>query len=189
MARATDLLLGALQAMVFYDQRFAKPIAGSVPGFTPEVAPQVYVDQLVMKLPQEIAEKAASLTVKALIDSREHCPSPVDVRTALAEGALRALDSNFLDLYERAKRFIAFPPKTQRDAASWLNKVIYTTVRRLTRERFMVVDPADWAKAVTETVFDTKALAEYSPESAEVAPRQHHDFMKLIGKEHGGASK
>lgn len=185
MAKATDVLLGALQAMVFYDQRFAKPIAGSVSSSLTEVAPQVYVDQLILNLPQEIREKAATLTVKALIDSREHCPSPAEVRTALAEGALRAVDSSFPDLYEKAKRFLAFPPKTQSEASAWINKVIYSTVRRLSRERFMVVDSVEWARAITDTVFDGKSLVEYQPAQAEVTPRQHHDFKKLLGKDHG----
>lgn len=178
MASAETILYEGLKSLVFYDQRFAKPLMGAYGG-SELVAPLSYLSSLFVRIPQQHEEEAARLALRRIVNEFEHCPSPSEVRSILADAVLKTQHLNFSSLYEKAKLFLAFPPKTDEVAGEWINKIIFSTIRHLGRERFMLTPPHDWATAVTDVIFGEINLAQYEPTSKEPLPSKHHDFKKL----------
>lgn len=178
MASGEGILFEGLKSLVFYDQRFAKPLVGAYGGS--ELAPHTYLSRLFARIPPQNEEEAAKFALLRIINECEHCPSPKDVRAVLADAVLKTQQLDFSSLYEKAKLFLAFPPKTADAAEEWINKVIYTSIRYLGRDRFMLVAAEDWATTVTDVIFGEVELCRHEPQSQEPMPPKRHDFKKLL---------
>lgn len=179
MTSPEGILLDGLKSMVFYDQRFAKPLIGSHDGM--EGAPYQYLSGLLQGIPAKYHADAARLALLQIIKECDQCPSPRQVRLVVAEAALKAQQLDFASLYERAKLFLSFPPASAAAAAEWINKVIFGAVRHMGRDRFQVADAAAWSAAVADVIFGDAPLVEYEVRSAEAKPEPtHRDFKKLL---------
>lgn len=178
MASAENILFEGLKSMVFYDQRFAKPLIGAYAGA--ETAPYAYLTRLFVGIPLPMRADAAKLALLRIVNDHSHCPSPKDVRIILAEAVLKTQQLDIGSLYEKAKLFLAFPPTTETVASEWINKIIFSAIRHLGRERFMVASPEDWSATVADVIFGDADVVEYKPSVKDPIVSIPHDFRKLL---------
>lgn len=178
MASAEGILFEGLKALAFYEQRFAKPLIGAFEGT--DMAPHAYLSDLFVRIPQSYREEAAKLALLHIVNSCEHCPSPKDVRSILADAVLKTQQLSFSSLYEKAKFFLAFPPETPEAAGEWINRVIFSSIRHLGRERFTIVTEEEWSIAVADVIFGDVELVQYIPNPKKAPTLKQHDFKKLL---------
>jgi len=180
---STDRLVVALQKMVFYDQRFAKHLSGLYPDVSVSRAPYSFISTLVERIPHDQRFNAVSVALQKIINSYDHCPSPKEVRLALAEGAIQACCKiTFKQQMERARSFLAFPPQTIKEAQSWENQILFSAIKSLSRERFMSVDEPEWVAAVADVIFGNRPLVTYQPESDSRPAATSRPFVELLRK-------
>lgn len=178
-AEAVLVLFDGLKSLTFYEQRFAKPLIGA---YGSDLAPHTYLSRLCAALPPSLAVGAARAALRRIVDEYEHCPAPKEVRSILGASVLKTQQLDFAGLYEKAKLFISMPPTSPEGAREWMNKVIYSAVRHLGRDRFMVVQSDEWKRVVVDAIFGEIALVEYepSPKATASAPVRR-DFKALLG--------
>ncbi|WP_432262869.1 hypothetical protein [Cupriavidus sp. TMH.W2] len=182
----TDRLLAALQGKRYYDYRFAKQAAQLFPQSTGGDGMEVklFVSELMNVVPAAQRNATAERLIRFVVTECAECPTIDQFRRAVADAALAELGETFASLYERAKHFLATPPTNPEIAARWLEKVIWTAVRKIGRERFATVAADDWQQAVTRAVLRDEGgpLVAY-PVKTEVAPQTaKRDFRSLLSR-------
>lgn len=179
-----DSLLKGLEKMVFYDQRFAKPVSGLNSEISPNFASYNFLAPLVSHIPADCQEQAVQVTLQKLVVTFTHCPSPKELRIALADGALKACANSELNqLFEDAKRFLAFPPKDPAEADQWKNQVIFGAIKALGRSHFADVSPQEWGVAVADVVFGDKPMVAYREASREAVTAVQRPYSTLLKKD------
>lgn len=187
MNQPADIVLNALAGMAFYEQRFANPVAAASSAqsaVVKDVAPQVYIRTLFSRIAQTPAEatNVAARVVRTLLDKWEHCPSPAEVRFLIAECVLAATGTDFTRLHERAKSFLSLPPSTQAQAGEWQNRLIYTCIKRLSRERFSDATKSEWSSVVADAIFCNEPLSEFIVGEHEHVDRKRFNFASLMSE-------
>jgi hypothetical protein len=183
---ASASLLDVLERKAFYKDRFLNQIKALYPDISSadaRLAPTVYLNGLLSRLPDVLRAIAVKYACKRIVNSRNECPSPAEVRQFIAESALEAGGFTIQSLYEQAKAFLVRPPQLQATADRWFERVIYTAVRRVSRERFALTPLDQWLYTVTEVMLnDTIKLVTYQVESREAgdAVRTKRDFTGLM---------
>lgn len=176
------MLLDGLKRMVFYDNRFAAPVSGLNPEVSQAYAAYNYIAPLVGQIPEEFRDLAVAATLQRLVANYGHCPSPKEVRRALAEGTLKVVcDSDMNRLFEDAKRFLAFPPN-EPQAQNWKNQVIYGAIKALGRPRFAEVDLDGWGEVVVDVIFGDRAMVAYREMPREEVKAVSRPFSSLLPK-------
>lgn len=181
-------ILAILESKSWYEQRFLKQVSSLYPNadnpkFQKKMIPLMYLQDLLQKVPAASQADTCSLAAKLIVDGAKECPYPSEVRTYVADAALQVAGLTFDKLYERAKEFFAFPPTQQATADRWIEQIIYTTVKRITRERFALISAQDWQQAVAEVMLAPAVqLASYQVPQEVVQTPTKHDFKSLLKK-------
>lgn len=177
-----ETILKVLEKKAFYEARFLKQILNLYPSVTTaRLAPLIYIREVMYRIPLDHQSATSAITARLLVDNYKECPSPTEVRAIIAEAVLLSFELTFDKLYERAKDFLAFPPTKKEIAERWLEKVIYTTVRTLTRERFVSVQPDEWRRTVTDVILsEIVELVAYEAETYAEPKSVKHDFKSLL---------
>lgn len=154
---AAEKILKVLEVKAFYLNRFLMQIKGLYPtmagGKTNRLPPTLYLRGVLASLPEAKLQKIAEITARKVVQEFNACPAPLELRQAIAQATLESFDGLTCQLlYERAKDFLALQPQTQAVADQWLERVIYTGIRKLTREKFAIVNAEEWATTVYEVV-------------------------------------
>lgn len=182
-------VLRVLQCKAFYKHRFLEQVLAlfdSVDSpIKPQLAASLYLGGLLAKLPEALREDVARLTAETLVADYGECPAPSEVRMLLAAAALRAETQATGDVFsamaQLARLFLAAPPSDQMVANGWLQRVLYTAVRRIGHERFLSVDAAEWRGALTDVVFvDESELKAYQVRTENKAQPIQRDFRALV---------
>ena len=172
--QARSVLLAALKGAAFFEQRFVKPLCGVLSNPPVMVAP-VFLGRLLSHVPEELCLRAAQRAASILVNRWTQCPAPAEFRPLLAESVLVSIDLDFQKLYECAKLFLALPPTDPDVASTWRNRVIWTTIVRVGRDRFNMISAEAWAAAATETVLsgDLRTYAAPKKTDVPVVPRNY----------------
>lgn len=181
----TQAVLRVLEKKAFFSHRFSEQVralfkseaAGNLPG----LPASLYLASLLARLPDDILTKAADLAARAIVNDFSECPTPAEVRVVIAESAIAAMGVTFPALAERARLFVAQPPSRQEVANRWLERVLYTTVLRMGRDRFISISAADWRREICATLLtEADTLRTYQvPEAKPVKPVRR-DFKSLL---------
>jgi len=180
-------VLRVLEKKPYYAHRFLGQVQAlygtDASGAVPELPAVLYLDSIFAKIPPEVSVKVGSLASTQIVNSLEGCPSPHELRGVIAEAILGAMDLSHVKLLERAKVFLTNPPTEQAIADRWLERVIYTTLRRIGRDRFINVPNEDWANEVAESMFgDSEALLTYRVAQREPIESSKRDFTLLVSR-------
>jgi hypothetical protein len=176
-------VLAVLERKAFYRDRFFLQVKALYPGIREDrLVPTLYLNAAFARIPAEIKVQAAQLACRKIVNAKAECPSPFEVRVILAESVLQTMSLTFPALYERAKNFLARPPVKQNVADRWLEKVIYTAIRRVSYERFALTAPDDWKSVVTEVMLtDSITLSSYTVTVVDTeTPVQKRNFRELL---------
>jgi hypothetical protein len=182
-------ILRVLEKKPYYQHRFLGQVQ-ALYGFAlspdvTDITASLFLNSLFDRIPADVDAQVGSLASLAIVNAIDGCPSPSEVRACVAEAVLGSMNLTFVSLSERAKLFLACPPTVQVVADRWLERVIYTTVRRIGRERFSSVHLDDWKREVTDTIFaDGEALMTYSVAQRHSVPSVRRDFLSLVSQ-HG----
>lgn len=183
-----EVILRVLEGKAFYANRFLKQVRSLYPNTGGEhfskLAPILYINECTARIPEEHLADVYASVARWLVDRIKECPSPLELREMIAEAALASYGMTYATLYERAKDFLAVPPATQAVADRWLECVIYTTIRRVTRDRFIDLDPETWRKEVAHVILsESITLIAYQVTTQTSGPRTKHDFKKLLARD------
>jgi len=182
---AASNILRVLEAKAFYKERFYKQIQAMYPTLggdkNSRAAPLIHLRELLASVPDALTSDTAFHVKKYLVDVMKECPSPAIVLEVIAQSALKSANLDFDALYERAKKFLAFPPESQEVADRWIERIIYTTVSKIGRERFSVISPTDWQQEVTRIMMSGE-LRSYSVTQQKPVEATRHDFKVLLKK-------
>ncbi|KVV07474.1 hypothetical protein [Burkholderia ubonensis] len=187
MGAGAHTVLRVLEKKAYFKHRFLEQVqalyrADAEHSF-PMLPASLYVTALFARVPEAIRSKVADLVSKRIVDSFEYCPTPVETRTLVAEATLAALEMSFEQLAERAKLFTACPPTEQAVADRWTEQVIFTTLSRIGRDRFVSTSPAEWKDAVSQTILgDADALRSYQVPRPEAVSVVRKNFRELLPK-------
>lgn len=185
---AINRLLTALRAKRYYQNRFAQQVETLYPQSSgaDHLGTRLFVQELLALMPEDVRQKALGALTRKLVNEWAECPTVSEFRQEAAAVTLAATGETFASLFERAKLFVAAPPTNQAVADRWLEKVIWSSVRLLTRERFVVATPTDWAKAVTRVILrdDVKLVAYAVSGVTAPVPTIRRDYTSLLNR-HG----
>jgi len=185
---AEPVLLTALRGMPFFEQRFLKPICASSSSADAQMALLLFTSALFKHVPDlnkkiEIAQKASHRIVREWTT----CPSPADVRRLVGESILQSADLTFQTLFEIAKRFIAFPPRSTSEANEWKYQLAYSAIRSVPREMFHAMDLEQWSEAVTKVVMGDITWKTYLPPDNQSVAQVKRNFSSiLLNENHDG---
>lgn len=182
----TDRLLAALQGKRYYDYRFAKQAAQLFPQSTggDGMGVTLFVSELMNLVPAAQRAATSEKLIRYIVTECAECPTIDQFRKAVAEAALAELSESFASLFERAKHFLASPPTNPETAARWLEKVIWTAVRKIGRDRFATVAADEWQQAVTRAILrDEGPLVAYSVKEEIVPQTAKRDFRSLLPRQ------
>lgn len=185
ISKSAGMILGSLEQKAFYASRFLPQVQSLYPSMGNEqylrMAGQLYLSGLLTSIPSDKLLQVGKVVSKNIVGMFKECPTPTEVRLSIAAAALQTNSLSFISLYERAKDFIAIPPRTQAVADRWIDMLIFTTVRHMTRERFIVASPVDWQLAVAETMFcDKTELSAFQVQHPETREVKMRDYRKLL---------
>lgn len=181
-------LYEGLKLMPFFEQRFARPVSGLYSGDgavaddpeTAKAASHTFLMDLLFSLPENIRAETATQALRIILNEKEHCPAPKEVRVFVARAALQVCGYTFQSFYKKAERFLAFPPKQEEESEEWINKVVFTAISVVGRDRFIVISEEGWAEVTTDVLFGGVELKTYEPKVQDDLPRKHHDFKSLL---------
>jgi hypothetical protein len=178
-------LLKVLEKKPYYAHRFLGQVQAlyglvSTEGM-PDITASLYLTALFARIPEDIQQRVGAIASAAVVNKVEGCPSPSELRSILGDAVLAAQGLSYAALIERAKLFLACPPTDQNIANRWPERVIYTTIRRVGRERFGSASPEDWQREVAETMFgDSESLTAYQVQVRRQITPVKRDFHSLI---------
>lgn len=185
----TELVLRVLEHKAFYKNRFEAQVCALYPQIDSARAGRSasvkYLTSLMMSIPSAHVATAASIMARTLVDSVELCPPPAELRQIAAQSALQAMGMTFATLYERAQHFFALPPSDPAIAARYIERLMFTTVVHLTRERFALASDEQWQAAVIEVMFSTTINLAAMPVKAEQPPAHDISPHRPIPGKHG----
>jgi len=180
-----DRVVAALSGKRYYKHRFEEQVAALYPqstGTVEHVGIRLFVSELTTALPEGDRAKALGTLVRRAVNEWSECPTVAEFRSAFVDAALGVHKLNFRTLYERAKHFLAAPPTNQAIADRWIEQIIWTAVKLVTRERFADISPADWELAVIRVVTrdGVKPISYEAKAEASQPAFTKHDFRSLL---------
>ncbi|WP_175856761.1 hypothetical protein [Burkholderia anthina] len=188
VSAGAQAVLRVLENKPFYEHRFLGQIRAlyGFPGSgVTDVTASLYLDAMFKRIPDELHSTVGAHASALIVNTSDGCPVPSEVRAIVAEATLAALGVTHAGLIERAKLFFSCPPTSQTIADRWIERVIYTTVRRMGRDRFAVVQMDEWKREISETIFgDGSALQTYQVSVQVPLAIVKRDFRTLVAQ-HG----
>lgn len=180
-----NTILRVLEKKAFYGNRFLDQVENLYPssarGVVPRAAPLLYIQSLLAVIPEELVSPITAIVSRKLVDCSTECPSPFALRQVIADAVLDSQNSSYEKLFEQAKIFFAMPPVDQTIADRWLEKIIYTTVKRIGRERFASISGAEWKLVVSEFILaDPTTLQTYAVPKVELVQKKFHNYGALL---------
>ncbi|CAE6794208.1 hypothetical protein R70006_04993 [Paraburkholderia domus] len=178
-------VLRVLEKKAYFKHRFLEQVLAlykaSPNSELPTLPASLYLGGLFSRMPESARAKAGDIAARHVVDDFEACPTPVEIRAVIAEATLASMGLSFESLAERAKLFLACPPTDQAVASRWPEQVIYTTVQRIGRERFVSISPEEWRREISQTIFgEGEALKTYCIPVSSPLLKQKRDFRSLI---------
>ncbi|WP_454727987.1 MULTISPECIES: hypothetical protein [Cupriavidus] len=178
-----DRLLATLQRKRYFDYRFAKQVVQLFAHSAGDdgVRVQLFVNDLLGVVPAQCRGKAIERLIRRLVNEWAECPTVTEFREAVAEAALAEQGVSFASLLERARIFVATPPTQSVIADRWLEKVIWSSVRKIGRDRFALTTEAEWQQVVTRVILlDDGPLLAYEPSAQDEIKTTKRDFQSLL---------
>lgn len=188
---SAEKILKVLEAKAFYSNRFLTPIKSLYPtmagGKHARLPATMYIRSVLAELPEHLVPAIAHLATRKIVEGAAPCPDASLFRQIISECALESCQLTPALLYERAKHFLALQPQSQQIADQWIEKIIYTAIRKLTRERFVSVEMEEW----TQTVFDVLMMKQADLVALQVTlptpvTSKQFDYRTLLKKNNHG---
>ncbi|CAG9184218.1 hypothetical protein [Cupriavidus pampae] len=181
-ATQTDRLLAALQRKQYFAHRFAKQVVQvfSHSVGDEDVRVRLFVNELIGVIPDAVREDCVEQLIRKVVNEWTECPSVSDIRALIAEAVLASAGETFETLMERARLFVHAPPTNPGIAERWLEKVLWTSVRKIGRERFAVTTTTEWKQAVTRAIMLDEPLIAFEPSVPVVVPTAKRDYRSLL---------
>jgi hypothetical protein len=180
-------VLRALERKRFFDHRFLAQVQAlygqteSNPVASASVAASLYLASMFERMPAELQARISATVVARLVNDFSESPTPGEFRVVMLEALLGALKLTPAGLVDRAGLFFACPPENQAIADRWVERVIYTTVKRHGREWFAFVTPDEWTCGLIETVFGEQSTLEaYRVKVEPPLPVVKRDWRSLV---------
>lgn len=179
-------ILRVLKGKAFYQNRFLDQILALyvMQPVKPsdDLRPTLYLSSLYKNIEIEKHCIVGEWCAQQLVTSFQECPSPALLAELIVEGSLRVYGLDFPMLYLRAQEFFLYPPKDQKIADRWIERIIYSSTLLMGRETFMTVDAAQWKLSVIKTIVGDRPLVSLTikvNQERSVVKRSHADFLRL----------
>ncbi|MBN3729356.1 hypothetical protein [Burkholderia sp. Tr-20390] len=187
MSSGAHTVLRVLEKKAYFKHRFLEQVQALYQADSEHALPtlpaSLYLTALFVRVPVEVRSRVAELAAKRIVNAFEHCPTPAETRTLVAEATLAALDLSFEALAERAKLFTACPPTEQAIADRWVEQVIFTAMSRIGRDRLASISPAEWKDEVSQTILgDAETLRSYQVPHSDPVRLIRKNFRELLPK-------
>ncbi|CAJ6614464.1 Uncharacterised protein [Burkholderia pseudomallei] len=187
MGAGAHTVLRVLEKKAYFKHRFLEQVQALYQADSehslPTLPASLYLTALFARVPEGVRSKVAEIASRRIVNAFEHCPTPVETRTLVAEATLAALGLSFDQLAERAKLFMACPPTEQAVADRWVEQVIYTVLAHIGRDRFAAISQSEWKDEVSQTILgDAEALRAYQVPTANQVSFVRKSFRELLPK-------